>query len=490
MPKTIIRTASFLSKEIREILRQPWLVVRLVLGPFLILLLVGLGYTGQPRVMRALFVVPLDEPAVAAQIEQYVGDLGPQLDYAGQTVSRDEALARLRVGQVDLVVVYPARAYETVQSGAQAIIEVYHGEIDPTMATYVRQLGRVYVGEMNRRILEFFAAEAKEKSAAAQADLEEARSAAANARAAAQAGDSERAEAELLRASGSLDQATALMAATALIMGGVSQGLGANLDAAPPTEAESAPGQVQIDQRLAQADQELAALDEQLARFENVPPAVMVSPLATETKTIATFTPSFVIFYAPGVLALILQHVAISIASLALVREKLFGAMELFRVAPITAFEILLGKYGSYLLFTGFLAVVLTTSMITLLGVPLLGSVAWLALSLALLVFASLGIGFAISATSRSDSDAVQFAMLVLLASMFFSGFVFPLQSIMIPVRYIGFLLPVTYSIQNLQDVMLKGVPPATPFLAALALMGILLFLFAWWRYRRAMIRL
>ena len=57
---------------------------------------------------------------------------------------------------------------------------------------------------------------------------------------------------------------------------------------------------------------------------------------------------------------------------------------------------------------------------------------------------------------------------LVLLASMFFSGFVFPLQSIMIPARYIGFLLPVTYSIQNLQNVMLKRVPPAMPFLAAL----------------------
>lgn len=200
------------------------------------------------------------------------------------------------------------------------------------------------------------------------------------------------------------------MAATALIMGGVSQGLGIGPDAAPPSAAESATGQAQIDQRVAQADQELAALEEQLARFENVPPAVMVSPLATETKTIATFTPSFVIFYAPGVLALILQHVAISIASLALVRQKLFGAMELFRVAPITAFEILLGKYGSYLLFVGFLAVVLTAAMINLLGVPLLGSVAWLALSLALLIFASLGIGFAISATSRSHSDAVQFA--------------------------------------------------------------------------------
>ena len=49
MLKPIVRVSSFLGKEIREILRQPWLVVRLILGPFLILLLVGLGYTSQAR---------------------------------------------------------------------------------------------------------------------------------------------------------------------------------------------------------------------------------------------------------------------------------------------------------------------------------------------------------------------------------------------------------------------------------------------------------
>jgi ABC-2 type transport system permease protein len=120
------------------------------------------------------------------------------------------------------------------------------------------------------------------------------------------------------------------------------------------------------------------------------------------------------------------------------VREKVFGAIELFRVAPITAFEILLGKYLSYIVFVGFLALILTAAMIYLLGVPLLGYIWYLVLSIFLLVFASLGIGFAISATSGTDSQAVQASMLVLLAAMFFSGFVFPLAQILVPVRYIG----------------------------------------------------
>ena len=108
-------------------------------------------------------------------------------------------------------------------------------------------------------------------------------------------------------------------------------------------------------------------------------------------------------------------------------------------------------------------------------------------LSLFLLIFASLGFGFAISATSGTDSQAVQASMLVLLASMFFSGFVFPLLQILVPVRYIGYLLPVTYGIINLQNVMLKGIPPPWYFLVALGVMGVVLFVFSWWRYRRSM---
>jgi ABC-2 type transport system permease protein len=486
--KPIVRVSAFLGKEIREILRQPWLVVRLILGPFLILLLVGLGYSNQARVLRAMFVVPANEPQVGPLIEQYATSLGPQLQYVGQTVSRDEALQRLRIGQVDIVVLYPPHAYDTVKNGSQATLELYHNEIDPTQAAYVAQLGQVYVAEMNRRILLQYASEAKQQSGDAKGNLQEARTAADNARQAAAAGDNARAQQELARANSSLDQATALLGATALIMGGVGQGLGvapnAAANPAPPADDQAA-----VDVRAQRVSSDLDKMDQQLAEFQNVPPDVMVSPLRTETKSIATFTPSFVIFYAPGVLALILQHVAISIASLALVREKVFGAMELFRVAPITAFEIMLGKYGSYLIFVGFLGAILAASMIYLLGVPLLGAVGWLVLSFFLLIFSSLGIGFAISATSGTDSQAVQASMLVLLASMFFSGFVFPLAQILVPVRYIGYLLPVTYSIINLQDVMLKGIQPPWYFLAALGAMGVLLFLFSWWRYRRSMVR-
>lgn len=74
----VIRPSAFLSKEVAEIIRQPRLVVTLVLGPFLILLFFGVGYRNEARALRALFVVEKDSP-LAAQIERFATTLGPQL---------------------------------------------------------------------------------------------------------------------------------------------------------------------------------------------------------------------------------------------------------------------------------------------------------------------------------------------------------------------------------------------------------------------------
>jgi ABC-2 type transport system permease protein len=77
-------------------------------------------------------------------------------------------------------------------------------------------------------------------------------------------------------------------------------------------------------------------------------------------------------FFAPAVIALLLQHLAVTFAALSIVREQRDGTMELFRVSPVSAFETLLGKYLSYLFFAGVLAAILTLAVVYGLRVPLL----------------------------------------------------------------------------------------------------------------------
>jgi ABC-2 type transport system permease protein len=110
------------------------------------------------------------------------------------------------------------------------------------------------------------------------------------------------------------------------------------------------------------------------------------------------------------------------------------------------------------------------------LGVHILAGYLVFAGVLTLLILASLSYGFFISAISNSESQAVQLSMLVLLASVFFGGFFLGLESLLPFVRVISYMLPVTYGINALQAVMLRGEYPAYYTLGALG--GIALGLF------------
>jgi ABC-2 type transport system permease protein len=220
-------------------------------------------------------------------------------------------------------------------------------------------------------------------------------------------------------------------------------------------------------QTLAQEAKRLQAVRDGVAEFETLlknfsemPPQVIVSPLQPAYENAQGQALSLATFYAPGVLALILQHIAVTLGALSLVRERLLGAIELFRVAPVSTRQVLLGKYLAYALFIGILGGVLAIAM-SWMQVPFRGEVQALVAIIALLVIASLGIGFLISTISKSDTQAVQLSMLVLLLSIFFSGFFLPLENFWLPVRTLGYMMPITPGILALQDVMLRGVMPS-----------------------------
>ena len=192
-------------------------------------------------------------------------------------------------------------------------------------------------------------------------------------------------------------------------------------------------------------------------------------------------------FYVPGVIALLLQHMAVTLAALAIVREQRGGSLELFRAAPISAFETLTGKSISYLVLTIILAAILSALVVLGLKTPMLGSWAAYAAIILALLFTSLSMGFAISVISQTDTQAVQYSMIVLLASIFFSGFFIALHRLTDSVQLVSWLLPATYGTWLLQDIMLRGLAITGPIFIGLIGYGLLLFLFAWWRLRHKM---
>jgi ABC-2 type transport system permease protein len=392
MFKPFIRLLSFFSKEVNEVRRQPKLVLSLLLGPFLILLLFGIGYQGERPKLRTALVLP-QQGVDQAQLEALKHAITANFTLVNVDSDLDGALAMLNAGQLDVVEILPAELEQNLLNGTQSQVDFKYNEINPLNEQWIQYLAYAQVNEINRTV------------------------------------------------------------------------------------------QTQAIQQM-QAELQKRGVD------YRIPTDALVAPVKPAYNNLRGRALSFMTFYAPGVLALIVQHIAVTLGGLSLVRERLLGAMELFRVAPVSLTQVLVGKYLGYTLFIGIISAALVGLLVlTPLAVPFVGNVA-LFVGLALLfTLASLGIGFLISAWSSSDSQAVQLAMLVLLASVFFSGFVLPLDEFFPQVRYVAYALPVTHGIRLLQDFMLRGGTYALWQVWALALVGVVLFLITGLSLRRSMAR-
>jgi ABC-2 type transport system permease protein len=240
-------------------------------------------------------------------------------------------------------------------------------------------------------------------------------------------------------------------------------------------------------QRLKEIDGNLEKLDMLLSDFRQIQPYVLVNPFGVEANSITRLNLTPTSYFTPAVIILLLQHLAVTFAALSIVRENNSGAMELFRVSPISAFETLLGKYLSYMLFGGLLAAMISLLVVYGLRVPMLGNWGDYAIVIAALLFAALGAGFIISLISQTDTQAVQYAMLLLLGSIFFSGFFLDLRLMWEPLSALSRILPATYGIQLLQNVMLRGGELNPILIGGLVTISIVVFLLSWLLLHRKM---
>jgi ABC-2 type transport system permease protein len=498
----LIRVSAFVRKEIVEALRQPRLVLILILGPFLVLLLFGLGYTNVGRTMRIMLVIP-QESTIREEIENLAAQLGGSVELTAIVPTTQEAIAALDRGEVDIVMVTPEDPYRDILDSEQSLFEVYHHEIDPLEVLYVNTLNDVLVQTINRYLLTSAVDQAKTASVPIQSSIEEMIQDTAQTR-------EDLADKDLAALVEDIDVLVgdvlelnrALAAGLALYEG--AQSLAGEQEFVSPfdrlaridelAEALSsldAEG-LDLDQtsaQIAEMQRELDAIQAYLSEFGQIDSRVLVTPFAgtVVSRTLIELGP--IDFYVPGVIALLLQHMAITLAALSIVRERRGGSVELFRAAPVSALETLLGKYISFLLLGGVLAAVLTALIILALKVPMLGSWADYALAILLLLLMALGAGFVISVISETDTQAVQYSMIALLASVFFSGFFIALHRFLPAVRIISALLPATYGTGFLQEIMLRGrSPDLSNVLLALGMAGVF-FAIAWWRLGRLMAR-
>jgi ABC-2 type transport system permease protein len=189
----------------------------------------------------------------------------------------------------------------------------------------------------------------------------------------------------------------------------------------------------------------------------------------------------------PAIIGLILTFIGTIITSIGLVREREAGTLEQLAVMPIKPSSVIIGKITPYFLLASLDMFVVTVLGILLFKVPFNGNVLAFALGAALFLFVVLGLGVFISTISKTTGQAIQTAFFFLMPQILLSGMIFPLDAMAAGVRWIGYLLPLTYFTIISQGVMLRGASIASMWYAyvILAAMALIVFTGSTLRFRR-----
>ena len=189
----------------------------------------------------------------------------------------------------------------------------------------------------------------------------------------------------------------------------------------------------------------------------------------------------------PSLIGLILLFVGTVITSLGVVREREQGTLEQLAVTPLRPVDVIVGKIAPYFVVAVIDMAVVTAAGLLIFDVPFRGSILMFGAFAVLYLIVVLGLGVLISTVSKSQGEAIQLAIMVLLPQVMLSGMIFPLSSMAGGVRWIGYLLPLTYFVTGMRRIFLKpsSVGALAPPLLILALMAIVIFTLAILRFRR-----
>ena len=203
-----------------------------------------------------------------------------------------------------------------------------------------------------------------------------------------------------------------------------------------------------------------------------------VMPLEVRPQILYNPTMKSANFFVPGVMGIALQIATVFATALSVVRERERGTLENLLVAPLSRPGLMLGKLTPYLLISMTMAGCIFLVARWVFGIPIRGDLTALGVATFLYIFAMLSLGLLISTRAQNHMQALQMTMALLLPAVFFSGFIFPIETMPLFFQWISTLIPATYFIELMRAIMLRGAgfEDYWRHFVILAGMGVLLF--------------
>jgi ABC-2 type transport system permease protein len=192
-------------------------------------------------------------------------------------------------------------------------------------------------------------------------------------------------------------------------------------------------------------------------------------------------------FTIPALIGLIMQNITILLTAFTLVREKERGTLEQLQVTPIRSSELILGKMIPYILIGSVDFLIALFFGTFWFGVPIQGNVLLLIILGFGFVICALAMGMLVSSIASNQLQAMQMSLLLLLPSVLLSGFIFPRDAMPFPINQVGNIIPLTYFINILRGIILKGVSLHYLYsdVLILGLLGVILLALAIFRFKK-----
>ena len=182
--------------------------------------------------------------------------------------------------------------------------------------------------------------------------------------------------------------------------------------------------------------------------------------------------------FVPGVMGLVLMLICAMMTSVAIVREKETGTMEVLLASPLSPMQIILSKMAPYFALSVVNIVTVLLLATQVMGVPIRGSIWWLAVVSVLFIVVALALGLLISTLVGRQMEALLASGIgLMMPTLVFSGLIFPIESMPAALSWISNLIPARWYISAMRKIMIEGVGPEgfAPELCITALMAVAL---------------
>lgn len=202
--------------------------------------------------------------------------------------------------------------------------------------------------------------------------------------------------------------------------------------------------------------------------------------ISTETRMIYNPELKSAVNFVPGVMSLILLLVCVLMTSVSVVKEKENGTMEILLVSPFNPVLVIISKAIPYLFLSLVNLTVILLLSVFVLGMPVNGSIALLYAMSTLFIITALSLGLLISNSTGSQQSAMLVSLMgMLVPSILFTGFMFPLENMPYALQIVSNMIPAKWYYIIVRSVMIKGLGFAAIWKEALVLAGMTLLLLA-----------